>query len=281
MKSKRKLFDIELAEVSLVGKPANMKNFLFFKQGKPALVVIESNGSSEGTKILVNGEPVKDLDNFSFSYYKPSETTPCSGSGISCSYSVVVDTEDGFKQTVTYWLSKGDVIMDKELVELLKAYFGGASYTFDKAKLSDKAVETIKKALAMINKYKDEFPDELKSAVGVLAEYATAYGYPEKDDDVAKAAKEAEAAKLAKATKEAQGAKDSELVKSIKELKDEITKGVDATKKTGEELETLKKRLEVVERAAPMRKGIEGQDNNNDSDKDKDQVEDKFPSIKI
>ena len=80
-------------------------------------------------------------------------------------------------------------IMDEDLKKILKEYFGEEvsfdTEEFEKAKLSDKALNALKGALNLINKYKADFPDDLKKAVGVLAKYSSyGYGYPaEKNED--------------------------------------------------------------------------------------------------
>ena len=80
-------------------------------------------------------------------------------------------------------------IMDPELKKLLDSYFGEEvsfdTEEFEKAKLSDKALNALKGALNLVNKYKADFPDDLKKAVGVLAKYSSyGYGYPaEKNED--------------------------------------------------------------------------------------------------
>lgn len=78
--------------------------------------------------------------------------------------------------------------MNQELKDLLDSYFdeevsfAPEEFELEKAEeLSDKALNAIKGALKLISKYKADFPDDLKGAVGVLAKYASyGYGYPAK-----------------------------------------------------------------------------------------------------
>ncbi|GAH67857.1 unnamed protein product, partial [marine sediment metagenome] len=176
------------------------RKFLIVKKDdKKINISIESDATIKGTKIIVNGEEIKNLQDFHFSFYKPrgGEDKALAGGPISCSYSKITETEDGFKHSDTFYLSKSEMEvngmdMNKELKDLLDSYFdeevsfAPEEFEFEKAKLSDKALNALKGALNLINKYKKDFPDDLKDAVGVLAKYASyGYGYPakKKEDD--------------------------------------------------------------------------------------------------
>jgi len=294
----RSLKDIETTEISFVDKPAIKKKFLFFKQEKLAgksqagsktkqkkiTIGIESDGTVGGTKIVVNGDELKDLRDFMFSFFLGEDRR----NPVSCSYSKFVETEDGFKRTETFYLSKGDEVMNPELVELLKEYLGDEfdAEKFEKAeKLSDKALNAIKGALKLVNKYKADFPDDLKKVVGVLAKYAGyGYGYPAKKEDVEKAGakfsketleklkKAIEALEALKAVlpelkeqTEKSGTENSDIKKSIEEITKKI-EAIEKGKQDGEKdelTETLKgltERLEVVEKGTGVKKSIKGQD---------------------
>ena len=215
------LKNIEPSEISYTDLPATRKKFLFFKRDMQKLfekyqdssdiqkrrfliakkndkkisISIESDGTIKGTKIIVSGEEIKNLQDFHFSFYKPrgGEGKEIAGiSPISCSYSKITETEDGFKHSDTFYLSKSEMEvngmdMNKELKDLLDSYFdeevsfAPEEFELEKAELSDKALNAIKGALKLISKYKADFPDDLKGAVGVLAKYASyGYGYPAK-----------------------------------------------------------------------------------------------------
>jgi hypothetical protein len=215
------LKNIEPSEISYTDLPATRKKFLFFKRDMQKLfekyqdssdiqkrrfliakkndkkisISIESDGTIKGTKIIVSGEEIKNLQDFHFSFYKPrgGEGKEIAGiSPISCSYSKITETEDGFKHSDTFYLSKSEMEvngmdMNKELKDLLDSYFdeevsfAPEEFELEKAELSDKALNAIKGALKLVSKYKADFPDDLKGAVGVLAKYASyGYGYPAK-----------------------------------------------------------------------------------------------------
>jgi len=189
----------------------------------------------------------------------------------------------------------GDKKMNEELIKLLKDYLGDEfdAEEFEKAeKLSDKALNAIKGALKLVNKYKADFPDDLKKAVGVLAKYAGyGYGYPAKKDDVEKAgakfskdtleklkkAIEAlEALKAALPELKEQTEKSSTENSDIKKSIEEITKKIEAIEKGEQDkekdeltktLKVLTERLEVVEKGTGVKKSIKGQDSDDDDSK--------------
>ncbi len=167
-----KLKDIRTTEVSMVDSPANKLPFLFFKRDgtnktqftnakKKITIEIESNGTAKGTKISVNGDKLGEVRDFSFYFYGNDAQSP-----VSCSYSKVVESDDGFKRTETYYLSKGETVMNSKTLESLKAYFGEKDVDVKK-KVEEDAIE---KALVLITKhYKESFPEDLENAVGILA----------------------------------------------------------------------------------------------------------------
>ncbi|MBW1723696.1 MAG: hypothetical protein JRJ78_16820 [Deltaproteobacteria bacterium] len=170
--------------------------------------------------------------------------------------------------------------MDTELTGLLKEYFG-EDIEIDvekKEELSDKALNAVKGALKLVNKYKADFPDDLKKAVGTLAKYAGyGYGYPAKKEEVSKA--EPEPGQPNEPTSKT--ADPSEIQKSIEELtksieKLEQEKNQQAQEEVSKTLESLSKRLEAVEKGTGIKKSVEGQDDDNTQ-----HVNDPWPSIKI
>jgi len=307
----QELQNIDVEKIALVDLPAIRRKFLIEKQDKKINISIESDTTIKGTKIIVNGEEIKNLQDFHFSFYKPRGGEASSMSPVSCSYSKITETEDGFKHSDTFFLSKSEMEvnkmdMNKELKKLLDSYFDEEvsfdpeEFEFEKAKLSDKALNALKGALNLVNKYKADFPDDLKKAVGVLAKYASyGYGYPAKksDDDknkdinksgrtlskdtvtkiksVIKALNELlpeeDREKLKKSVVDDDG-KDAD--KEFKEALDEVTGIAKKLEKRlsekDETIEKLNKRLETVEKEKGIKKSIDGQDDDDDgSDKSK------------
>jgi len=297
----RKLKDIELHEVSLVDKAANKKKFLFFKQeGKPTPakklkkkinIVIDSDGTIGGTKIAINKDEIENMRDFNFSFWSNEDTSRA----VSCSYSKVIGTEDGFSRSETFYLSKGDTKMDEKIQEQLHEYFG-KDEKIDFEKAEDNAA--VVKALETVNEYREDFPDDLKASVGMIAKqaglYAPSQKVEKKEDktDVEKAG-----AKLSKDTlKKIQDALDA-LKSILPELKEntekrdevekvieDVTKRLDNIEKKKEDdtqsklaatLNEISKRLEVVEKGTGIKKSVEGQDDGDDGNKgDK-----KWPSL--
>lgn len=311
----RKLRDIDVEEISLVDAASNRKKFLIVKkdgktQKQKAHISIDSDGTVKGTKIVVGGEEVNDLVDFSFSFYEPrSGDVEGLGKNVSCTYSKVTETEDGFKHTDHFYLSKSLEVKKgmKELKEQLKDYLGEdfSEEEFEKAeKLSDKVLNALKGAMNILNKYKADFPDELKKAVGVLAKYA-GYGYPAKKSDepyklekvieaLEKAHLEKAGAKLSKNTKKQiqkaidalkklldadlkKGEGDGELKKELEEIKKSIEKlgEKDKDEDLKKELDKITKRLETIEKAKGIKKSIDG-----DGDPGEGKG-DKWPSFKF
>lgn len=285
----RKLTDIELQEVSLVDKPANKKKFLFFKQkDEPAKhgskklkkkinIVIDSDGTIGGTKILVNGDELEDLRDFNFSFWSGSD----SSNPVSCSYSKFVETEDGFSRSETFYLSKGDLQMNEEVKKQLENYFGeNEDVDFEKAE-DDSAII---KALETVNEYRGDLPDDLKKAVGVIAKQAGLYSCVKAEGQVSNETDvEKTGAKLSKETLK----KITDALAALKSILPQLTEKSDetTTTKTIEELEKsieqlekrkddasrneltetlaeLAKRLEMVEKNTGIKKSIQSQDDN-------------------
>lgn len=181
----RSLKDIHLHEVSLVGQAANKKNFLFFKQeedtkDKPAKklkkkinITIDSDGTIGGTKISVNKKVLKNLRDFSFSFWESNDPSRA----VSASYSKMTENDDGFNRSETFYLSKGDSKMKDAIKDKVKKYLGKDS-DVDLAKTEEE--EVMLKCLDTVLDYQDDFPDDLKKAVGIIAKQA---GLADADDD--------------------------------------------------------------------------------------------------
>lgn len=290
-----KLKDIKIHEVSMVDLPANKLPFLFFKskdgqqietfdKKKKMKIEIESDGTAKGTKISIDGKSLGVLRDFDFGFYGTSLAKD--DNPIHCSYSKVVEAEDGFKRTETFYLAKGK-IMDKKTLELLKAYFGEEDVDVEK-KIDKKEIQ---KALALITKeYKADLPEDLEKAVGILAINACCSEVKEVDGDVEKAgakfskdvikklkaiiaAVEALKGLLPDMDKESKEKSDSsdELEKQIAKLNEaiaKISKG-EADDKLAETIKELMKKVEALEKGGVTKTSLEEQDNDNDDNKPK------------
>lgn len=300
MQKRGKLKDIKVKEISLVDLPANKLPFLFFKQEgvqksqfvkakKKITIGIESNGTVGGTKITVNGEDLGKLRSFDFSFYgeDPKQS-------IHASYSKVVESEDGFSCAETYYLSKGEITMDKKTLKALQTYLGTEDIDFEK-KVDE---EEIEKSITLISEhYKESFPEDLENAVGVIAKCAASSYEEAKDDkdgvekagakfsrDAVKKLRAIIAAVDAlksilpdmKESTEKSGGDDeiADLTKQVTELKEIVAK-LDPEKKgddkssVAELTKTLKgisDRLEAVEGAGATKKSITGDDTNDSTE---------------
>lgn len=202
--------------------------------------------------------------------------------------------------------------LNEELQKLLNNYFDEEvsfdpeEFEFEKAKLSDKALNALKGALNLINKYKADFPDDLKKAVGVLAKYSSyGYGYPAKksddNEDINKSGKTLskdtvgkvknvvkvfnELQSVIKALNELLPEEDQKKLKKSdatdgkdadEEFKGALDEVTDIAKKLEKKLEEkdqtiekLGKRLETVEKEKGIKKGIDSQDGDDGDDSSK------------
>jgi len=295
----RKLKDIETTEVSFVDEPANKKKFLFFKargEGKGTGGNLQGDGGAKYCVCPACGYSIEH-EKLGAGVSVPCARIECP----KCGTKMVGSDTKTIKKTI------GEHKMDDEIVELLKSYFEeeDLEIDFEKAeKLSDKAISAIKGALKLVNKYKADFPDDLKKAVGTLAKYAGyGYGYPAKTEkgEVAKAGakfskdtldklrKAVEALNALKAIlpdvgEETKKSETSEVEKSIEKIAKSIEeleskKAEENENKLTKTLEELSKRLETVEKGTGIKKSVEGQDDDDDAETSK--VDDPWPSIKI
>ena len=308
----RKLSDIDISELSFVTKGANRKRYVIIKmdgtleevQKGDVIISIESDGSVKGTKVVVNGKEIKKVNDFNFSFYVPSASAgevALENEKVNCSYTLDTGEKKGFNQTSSYRLAKKDEgvsnMLDKAKV-ILKEYFG-EEVKLDVEK-SNKEVENIEKSLKTVNEYKEEFPPELKDAVGIIAKHACASfdedksgtekvekkdGEPDKEK-VEKTGKKFSKETLATisdivsklntllADSEGSVKKEDTKTKVENEKVEEVLKKVGElgklVKKRNEESDELKKRLTEVEKIKGVKKGLEGQDDDEDEEgKDK------------
>lgn len=218
-----KLEEIETEEISLVDVPANKRKFLFTKA--------DTDGSDStvpnGILTCPNCGHQEALIDF---VKNASELCPECGANLLSS-----DTEIIFKRRH---------IMDDTLLELFETLFEDDEDLTDEEvaqiekaekKLPKEALNALKGALTMLNKYKAKFPDNVKEAINTLAKFATSgYGYPAKkkdeDDDVEKAG-----AKLSKDT-----------VSKLKKIIGLIEKAPEAIKLLKEMVPTEAKKSEEI-----------------------------------
>lgn len=274
------------------------------KKKKSINIVIDSDGTVGGTKIVVNKKALGDLRDFNFSFWSSDLDV---SKAVSCSYSKFVETADGFNRSETFYLSKGDFVMDAGIKKQLETYFGeDEEVDFEKAAKDDDII----KSLETINEYREDFPDDLKKAVGVVAKQAAMYESlaAESDDKDNKEDVEKAGAKFSKETlvklkalvaamkaleealpkegteksdkgsdeKDELKAEIDKLSKAIEQI--EKKKGNETKDKLTETLKDLTARLATVEKGTGIKKGEDGQEDDNDDDSD---VKDEFPSLKI
>ena len=295
----KNLKDIKINEVSMVDLPANKLPFLFFKQKdgnrvasiskKKLNIEIESDGTTKGTTVSIDGKSLGKLRDFNFSFW----STAKGGEPVSCSYSKVVEDEGGFKRTETFYLTKGKV-MNKELLKALQEYLGTEDIDFEK-KVGE---EEIQKALELITKeYKESLPGDLAEAVGLIAKTA-ANSFAAKDEDVNKAGAKfsKDVLKKLKAVlasvealksilpdmteKSDSGDNDTkvdELTKQIAELKEVIAKK-DANDDLAKTLENLQKQVEALEKDGVQKTSLTDQDTNDADSKEKNEKP-KWPTL--
>ncbi len=313
--SKRQLADITTNEVSFVDKPANKRPFLILKRDESVSkakkvnleVSIKTDNTVKGTKILVNGDEIKDMTGFYFSFHEPSGDYP-GENVISCSYSKVVDNEDGFKHSETFYLAKGEFKMDKELLKQLTTFLGDDMIDVNKAALpSDEEVESVTKALECIEQYKADCPEEFIKAINAVAMSAGLRHCQQvtkadsKDDDAinkagAKLSKET-LAKVKSALAALEALKSilpadktekseevtSDLAKKLETLVDALQVNKSEDKAEDNELtktlKTIAERIDKIEKTTGTKKSVEGQDDTEDDDDTVNKSGNKWPSF--
>ena len=185
----------------------------------------------------------------------------------------------------------------KELRKLFEDYFGDdfkkeEFEKFEKAEIKTEDLKILKDALGIINKYKNDFPNDLKNAIGVFAKSSIQEDEKTteevKTDTDFKEALEKAGATLSKSTMvklnqaieilsklagiEPKQKSDTEMIKDeIAALKKSIE---DAGKeeeeneivKQNKTIEDLKKRLETVEKSKGVKKSIDNEGGNESSE---------------
>lgn len=295
----RILKDIHAKEVSLVGKAANNKVFLFAKQ-KNFKITIDSDGTNKGTSIFVNGENIGEIQSFNFSIYNSSGGLEVAGSPINCSYSKLVDNKDGFKRSEQYYLSKGVSVMKNTQIEkTVQDYFGdGEVIDFTKkVACDDEIVAEVNNAIILISKYKPEFPEDLANAVGIILKQASVGDVFATEEIEKKDNKETleKIEKIKASIKELEAmlpvekqivdkkedAATEELKKSIKELNEKIEKVATTEKKDNDKIELEKSVKTLTDQVTALEKKLAGKKS---VDSEEEEIElkkdgDKWPSL--
>lgn len=168
-----------------------------------------------------------------------------------------------------FFIKKRRSLMD--LIEILKDFLGeDTELTEDELKkaknLSDKAAKAISSALNMLNKYKDDMPSDVLTAIKTLGKYAS-YGYPaQKAEEVDILGEmtnvEKAGARLSKATIE-QLKKIAEIINGL------IGAAEDKVKKAAGDIDTDKLPDHIVAKLEKLQKIEEAEDLKKQQEKDK------------
>jgi hypothetical protein len=306
----RKLKDIDVSELSLVRKGANKKKYVIMKNDGTTVelekddvaISISSDGTVKGTVVRINNSEISNVRDFNFGFYAPSGGENVENGWVNkvdLSYTLDTGVVGGFKQSSNYRLVKnnGEVsnVLDKaKLNGMLKEYLG-EEVKLEEVKKSEEELASVEKSLNTVNEYKEEFPPELKDAIGIIAKHACgSFGVEKADEkkpvidkeDIEKAGK-----KHSKKTLEVINdivaklhgllSDEPEKVEEVVQKgKEEDTKYVDVMKKLEdvnvllkkkeEESKALETRLAEVEKVKGVKKGLDGQDDDDELGSKKD-----------
>lgn len=275
----KELKNIKLNEVSIVDKAANKRKFLFFKargEGRGNGGTAQADG---GAKYCVCPDC-----GFSKLHSKIGE-----GKSVPCAKIKCPKCGTLMEGSVTKL--KGDHLMDDQIKELLKMYFGEEDKSFEKR--FTVGAGDMEKVLKTIGEYKADFPEDLDKAIDILAK-ATIWSLGDKQEENQEDLEKA-GAKLSKdtisklkaiiaaaeallpkeagdndSTKKSDDNTSDEKEKTIKALSESIAEITDKLEKkeTSEQLseiskalEQLTERLKVVEnKPASKKKGLSESD---------------------
>lgn len=178
------LLKIQIEEVSVVDAPANQRKFLFFKSDLKKAAAdfsVQSDGTTEGTSITVNGKTLEDLKSFQFSYYKPDADEEMYFDPVSLSFTLTTANENGFKTSETYELAKqrGNIMDYAKLGAFVKT-LTGRDVTEEQFKKMD---ETALNELDVLSQYEGQMPVDLKKAVGYFLKDMDADGGTQETQD--------------------------------------------------------------------------------------------------
>lgn len=268
MKPKRKLQNMMIKEVSLVGAPANKQSFLFWKSDGNTTVEITTDGTKKGTSIKLNGEELDDISSFYMSMYECDDN-------VCCNFTRKVEAEDGFKRVESYTLSKGGIVMDK-IQTILKSLFGD-DFKIEKHENAEAVCKALEESLTVVQGYSNEMPDDLAKAIKGLANVAVQVIEEKKEVKTEPAANaNAQVTQPANATTETQKG-DDEVKKQLKDIADAITKMKEDNSQNADTFKKVTDRIENLEKKADSQV-LKGQDANKINKGDTD---DPFPSWKF
>jgi len=177
---RRKLYDLDIEEVSLVDRPATGYPFIFVKRDGDIdkreidlTVAFSTKGTPGSTTISVNGKQIQEVKGFDL-YYSPIGEDSV---GLSCGYTVGAKGESngGFNATRSYRMTKNTEI-DEGKAE--KANDGDIGILGEVAPgIGDDVDADLAKALAeqagIVKLYIDDCPQDLADAVRNILKLAT------------------------------------------------------------------------------------------------------------
>ena len=278
---KRRLSKLSIHEVSLVDAPATGRTFFFAKRKdgtdevielnkQDTSITIQSDGTSSGTTVKINGKAIVDITNFGFSYWT-DEASSLDGYPVSCSYTVRAKNQnkEGFRSTRTYVLSKafGDIetsdVSDTNEVEkaseediVIIQNFMGLGDLVKPLVIEKDAGESLVKSLNVLDEYKRIMPEEVGEALQDMAKLAISKNMVDDDVEDNTESEETEVSKTADNEKDEEMSKDEETkeVEEKTETKTEDTKTTETTNtaedKTETKTEDTKERMPTVEEIA-------------------------------
>lgn len=191
-KKRRVLKDIDVREVSLVDHPANLTPFLFWKRDdsaspdspfekafKELSLSFKSDGTVEGSTLVINGTEIGQLQSITLSASPMDDRM-----SMYCSYTQTAkaETAGGFKPTYTYTLSKSvgpgmpETDAPKSVTKADEADLAVLRGVCPK--MEGEVEASLAKALAqpasVVAQYIDDLPASLKEAVGDILMLASA-----------------------------------------------------------------------------------------------------------
>jgi hypothetical protein len=289
----RKLKNIDVFELSFATSPANDKPYLFTKQNGEEItkakntlsINIESDGTAEGTSIMVGNKEVKDLDTFNFYFQRPREGNGEASymSPISCSYSKGKVERGRFVGIENYYYKAEVNKMFDKIKDPMKTYFGKeiSSEELGEFRKSEGFENEVVKSIDVINQYSASLPDDLKEAVGVIMKSVPEVQVKEekqspeikKDEPVEKSTEgKTEKPEVADEPKE-------DFKKSIDEVNQSILKVQEEIKKSNEFMKTLDERVKKVEMVKGNKQLLEGQEENQNANAEITKSEKPWPSF--
>lgn len=179
---KKKITNLEINEVSVVDRPANMIPFAIVKseddkatieKAESISIEINTDFTIDNTFLKVNGNEISsaDLDSFSISFMKQKRDEYAGRMypkyPFYFSYAKMIDGEDGARSLEIYQIEKSDKeqAMTDELKEATKQLFGEE---VDMGELTLSEQKELVKSFSVINEYSSVLPPDLRTAIGEL-----------------------------------------------------------------------------------------------------------------